>query len=165
MKRLLYKTSLTGNTNVKKLEVLRRREQVYQLHLEGKNQTQISELTQIPQPTISRDLQALQKEAVSYVYSLARGKIASKFKEATDSLSSIKRRCYNLIDSVDQAADNDTINAATKVKLINSILKTLITAEEAKYRIIADAENVLNIESLSQTVSEIEQQYKEAFIR
>jgi hypothetical protein len=143
----------------KKLEILRRRERIYELHLQGKNQTQIAELTQVSQAHVNRDLQALQKEAISYVYGLAKGKISARFREVIDGISLAKKRSWKIYTQIDQS---DTIEESIKAKLKLAALKVVITAEEARYKIIADAENVLNLESLTHAVSEIEQQYKEA---
>lgn len=46
--------------NVKKLGILRRRERIYELHLQGKTQIQIAEETGASQANVSRDLQLLQ---------------------------------------------------------------------------------------------------------
>jgi len=114
----------------------------------------------VAQPNISRDLQYLQRQATSYIYSLASGTIASRFKEAEDGILLAKARAWNLFDDLDRS---DDIEPAVKVNLKTALLKVVLASEESRYRILMDSESILNLESLNNSVSEIERLYRQAY--
>jgi hypothetical protein len=146
--------------NAKTLERLRLREKIYELHLQGNNQTQIAETVQVSQASVSRSLQALQKDAIDYINNLAKGRIIVEYKEILDSLIYIKKRTHMMIDKIESFDNN--IDESTKAKLILAGFKVLIHADSERYKILVDSPSILAVHGMSQRLDEIEQQYQEA---
>ena len=74
------------------------RQQCYELHLKGNNETQIAAALQVSQPTVSRDLTELNRAAQKYLYTLARNGMAPRYKEALDTVALVKLEGFRLYD-------------------------------------------------------------------
>jgi hypothetical protein len=157
VQRFLYKTSLALN-NAKKLELLRTREKIYELHLLGKTQLEISEAAQVSQASVSRSLRAMNEEALKYVFDLAKGDIASQFKECIDGITLAKKRAWTLYD---MCYNSDPANNDNKVKLMLSALKVIVQAESERFKLIEQGPSVMTVKAISDKLDELENTFEQ----
>jgi hypothetical protein len=143
--------------NIKrKMEVNKRRQRAYELHLQGLKQDRIAEQLQTSQSSVSRDLHLLAKEGQRYVYDLARGTIASEFKQCLDGIALVKSKTWDFVSMC-----NEDPNQENK-RLMLAAMRLIVQCEESRYNILVDSPSVLAVSMLDKEVSEIEQQYKES---
>jgi ribosomal 50S subunit-associated protein YjgA (DUF615 family) len=138
-----------NNSSSSKLERLKICERIYELHLEGKNQTQIATAVNVSQANVSRSLKALQRDAVDYINKLAKGRIVGEYKEILDSLIYIKKRTYAMIEKI-ESSDNKIIDESTKAKLLLAGFKVIIQADSERYKILVDSPSILAVHSMNQ---------------
>ena len=122
--------------------------------LQGRKQTEIAEMMNIAQSNVSRDLRYLTDEAQKYVYDLARGTIASEFKQCLDGIALVKKRAWDFINKCEQDPTNEN------KRLMLAAMRLIVQCEETKYNVLVDSPSVLALDMMSGRLEQIERECK-----
>jgi hypothetical protein len=144
----------SSSLTVKRRQQQERRKLVYDFLLKGEtNEIFIASQLGVSQPTISRDIRELDREALTWISSsLPKDALPVKFKRALDCIEKIKNTNFNLIDSCNGKEGKEK----TVLDASNVILKCC----ELSVHIISGGPLMFKLKSLGDMVSELEENSK-----
>lgn len=128
----------------KKFYLEQRRKKVASLLAQSMNETDIANLLNVDQSTISRDVTSLKDLSQNFVYDLAKN-LAFYYKSSIDGIEEVKKRAWSMIRS-------ESLN--TKEELL--ALKLIKECDESRFVLIKEGPTMLNVQSLEERLSSIE---------
>ena len=129
--------------NEKKVKI--RRTQVASLLSKSFSEIEIAQQLGVDQSTISRDISYLKTQSQKFIFDLAKSDLAYYFKSSINGVEEAKKESWKIF------LDNKT---STRDRLL--ALKIILTADEARFRLLSEDPAVLNKKSLEDRLNRIE---------
>lgn len=107
---------------MKKSEVFFRRQQVWDLFIQGHNQIQIAEKLNVSYKTVTRDLQELKKDARDWLANLDEGDIQIHQKKNFDNITRVSNELWKIFEN--------TKDENKKIKILNFITSNSKSSSE-----------------------------------
>jgi hypothetical protein len=142
MLELINKISMGADKKIFNIQERRRR--VAALLAQSKTESECAQILGVSQPTISNDVQALKEMSQQFVYDLAKGDLAYRYKQEIDTMDEVKRRAWDFC--------NDEANSV-KERLL--ALKLVIDAGERKFKMLSEGPAILTMKSLDDRVTNL----------
>jgi IS30 family transposase len=141
-----------NNNHTFKIE--ERRRQVASLLAQSRTESEIAELLNVDQSTISRDIKALKEISQQFIFDLAKSDLAYYYKQSIDGIEEAKKEAWRIYNN-NNDNDKDSNNIiSTKEKLAG--VKLIIESNEARFKLLSEGPSVLAMKSLEERLSKIE---------
>ena len=133
-----------GALHNKKVKI--RRTQVASLLSKSFTETEIAQMLGVHQGTISRDISWLKAQSQKFVYDLAKSDLAWYFKSSINGIEETVKEAWKIY------LNRETV---TRDRLL--ALKIIITADETRFRLLAEGPAVLNMKALEDRLNRFEE--------
>lgn len=124
-----------------------RRRTVASMLAQSMTESEIAELLNVNQSTISRDINVLKQLSQRFVYDLAKSDLAFYYKQCLVGIEEVKRRVWEMLN-------NKSTVLSTKDKLL--ALKLIIDCNESKFELFKEGPAILQVKSMEERLSNIE---------
>ena len=108
-------------------------------------ESEIAQILNVDQSTISRDVKALKELSQQFIYDLAKSDLAYYYKRCIDGIEEAKREAWEMVR-------NNSLSEKDKL----SALKLIKECDEAKFALFKDGPSVMNLKSLEERLNKIE---------
>jgi Trp operon repressor len=122
-----------------------RRRKVSSLLAQSMTESEIAQMLEVDQSTISRDVKVLKELSKQFVYDLAKSDLAYGYKQCIDGVEEVKRYAWSMFK-------NEQLGPKDKL----SVLKLIKECDEAKFALFKDGPTIMNLKSLEERLNKIE---------
>jgi IS30 family transposase len=139
----VHKTNLAAHN----FKIEERRRKVSSLLAQSMTESEIAQILNVDQSTISRDVKALKELSQQFIYDLAKSDLAYYYKQSIDGIEEAKRQAWRIYH-------NNNNEVSVKEKL--SALKLIVESNEARFKLLSEGPSVLAVKSLEDRLNKIE---------
>jgi DNA-binding transcriptional regulator LsrR (DeoR family) len=118
-----------------------RRNKVQELASQGHNQSEISRILQISQPTINRDLSYLRQQAKTNIKRYIDERLPEEYEKCLVGLTSILKEAWNTQNAEDKREKIQALSLAKECYSMNLDLLTNATVVEDAIRFVSSSDN------------------------
>ena len=123
------------------------RRQVASFLAQSMTESEIAQILNVDQSTISRDVKALKELSQQFVYSLAKSDLAYYYKQSIDGIEEVKREAWRIYRH-----NNNEVSVKEKL----SALKLVVESNEARFKLLSEGPCILAVKSLEERLNKIE---------
>jgi IS30 family transposase len=140
----VHKTNLAAHN----FKIEERRRKVSSLLAESMIESEIAQILNVDQSTISRDVKVLKELSQQFIYDLAKSDLAYYYKQSIDGIEEAKREAWK------RYHHNNNNEVSIKEKL--SALKLIVESNELRFKLLSEGPSVLAVKSLEERLNKIE---------
>jgi IS30 family transposase len=138
------------NNNNNNFKIEERRRQVASMLAQSMTETEIAEILNVDQSTISRDIKALKEMSQQFVFDLAKSDLAYYYKQCINGIEEVRRKVWEMV----RDDEGEQLSLTPKDRLL--ALKLIKECDEGKFALFKDGPSIMNVKSLEERLNKIE---------